>query len=633
MEHVRPAQHRQRRQVPAERPAPDAHPRQVQPHPERLRRGLQRRHLVLQHRPRHVGVDRLLPGQADAGGAPSVGDQDREPLLGEPLRGQVGALGAEHALGVRTAVGVQQHRQRIGVGRVPGRQHQRGGDAPLAQPPQPHVHPRQFGAFGEARHLDDRLLRRRAPHDRGAHPRGGQVAALHHQGAAAQPPRVHPGGVVGAGEAHLDAGVLAAVVQPQPHVLRLLRRRRRVQHPGAVHVQHRPDVLAGSAHHPVAPVQHPFAGGVHPEAQGRARGVERRDARHDLHPDVGGLRPQVPHGAGQRVRGERAQGALGAVLHGEDHRRGAVQPVRPPRGDQVRQLRTVPLHPHRLPGAVRAQHRQPHLGVVRARRRVGDRLRGGLRAARVADVPAPHRGVVDAGGEQEGPVRGPPQAPVAAHLLGGDELGQAPGDVLPVGGGHDPVAAVGDVQHVDRAAADVGHRPARGRQHRVDDRGGRGQLPGSGRAVQLHAVELAGQGEDRAGERLVDAVGDDAAARLAQPFPPGPLLRRQVLTGVADRARVGDHPLRAVRLGDPQAGRGVRAVPAPQERHPPAVGGDLERTGHADAETLGTGVLTWEAHAPNSDSPGRRPGAPAGRWRFGAVRPGEHGAARVSSPA
>jgi hypothetical protein len=64
--------------------------------------------------------DRAIPGGTPAAGAAAVGDDDREPLLGEPLGGEEGTGGLHDPLVVRAAVGVHGHRQ-PGAELVPGR--------------------------------------------------------------------------------------------------------------------------------------------------------------------------------------------------------------------------------------------------------------------------------------------------------------------------------------------------------------------------------------------------------------------------------------------------------------------------------------------------------------------------------
>ncbi len=57
---------------------------------------------------REVVADRLLPGGGAAGGAAAVGDDHREALVGEPLRGEVRVVRGQHPGPVRTAVGVHE---------------------------------------------------------------------------------------------------------------------------------------------------------------------------------------------------------------------------------------------------------------------------------------------------------------------------------------------------------------------------------------------------------------------------------------------------------------------------------------------------------------------------------------------
>ena len=63
-------------------------------------------------RPGQGAPDGPLPGRAAAGGAAAVGDQDGEPLVGEPLGDQEPVPGGQDLAVVRPAVGVEQHGQR-----------------------------------------------------------------------------------------------------------------------------------------------------------------------------------------------------------------------------------------------------------------------------------------------------------------------------------------------------------------------------------------------------------------------------------------------------------------------------------------------------------------------------------------
>ena len=93
--------------------------------------------------------------------------------------------------------------------------------------------------------------------------------------------------------------------------------------------------------------------------------------------------------------------------------------------------------------------------VVRAGRRIADGLGRGRRVRRVRDVPHADGAVVDAGGQQRRAVRSPPEAAVPVHLLGGDELGDAPHDVGIVVACEQAVAAAVGRGDAQVAAGDV----------------------------------------------------------------------------------------------------------------------------------------------------------------------------------
>ena len=57
-------------------------------------------------------MDRALPGRPASRGAPPVGDDDGEPLVGHPLGPDVGVVDAHDPPGVRAPVGVDEHRER-----------------------------------------------------------------------------------------------------------------------------------------------------------------------------------------------------------------------------------------------------------------------------------------------------------------------------------------------------------------------------------------------------------------------------------------------------------------------------------------------------------------------------------------
>ena len=106
--------------------------------------------LVVEHRTGQVAVHRPLELRPAARRAPPVHHDHREALVGEPLAGQVRGAGGQHALRVRPAVGVQQHRQRAARS-VPGGQQQRGAQLPGRRGEQrdPRRQPGRLGVGGD----------------------------------------------------------------------------------------------------------------------------------------------------------------------------------------------------------------------------------------------------------------------------------------------------------------------------------------------------------------------------------------------------------------------------------------------------------------------------------------------------
>ena len=68
--------------------------------------------LIVEHGRGQVSVDGAVPRRAASRRAPTVGDDDSEPLVGEPLRRQVGVVGAHDTRPVGAAVGVEEDRER-----------------------------------------------------------------------------------------------------------------------------------------------------------------------------------------------------------------------------------------------------------------------------------------------------------------------------------------------------------------------------------------------------------------------------------------------------------------------------------------------------------------------------------------
>ena len=311
-----------------------------------------------------------------------------------------------------------------------------------------------------------------------------------------------------------------------------------------------------------------------------------------------GVLPQQRRRAGGPVGGQDLHPALVAALHHDQRIRAA--PVVPAHGHEIGERRPVPLH-RSAPARQVGQH-QRHVGVGRARRRIGDLHRAPPGIGRVGDVPALDRRLVDPRDEQRGAVRRPPVTPGPVHLLGGDEFGQPVGDARVVlGPGHRPVrtrlAAQGRDAHA--AAAHVGHPLSRRIRPRVQRRGLKRQLPRRRRAAgfQVHRENPARQAEHGRPQRRVHRVRHDAAGLLAHSLPASLLLRRQIVVpGRGEHGRVGDQPFgAAAHVKQPQAGQRVGAGPAAQEQEPVPGGGDGERARYAQGESPGSGLLPGEA--------------------------------------
>ena len=110
VEHVRAPQHGEGGEVAAEAPAADRHALQVED-AVLLGRPLKCLDLVLEDRRGEVDGP-LAPTPTRARRTPPVGDDDGEPLVGHPLCPDVGVVGAHDPPGVRTAIRVDEHRER-----------------------------------------------------------------------------------------------------------------------------------------------------------------------------------------------------------------------------------------------------------------------------------------------------------------------------------------------------------------------------------------------------------------------------------------------------------------------------------------------------------------------------------------
>ena len=341
------------------------------------------------------------------------------------------------------------------------------------------------------------------------------------------------------------------------------------------HVQHRPQLQAGRGHRDAADQQAVAAFG-HALGDQAAVGSPRGRAGDDVDPVlVGGGVDHLGRAVGD-VDGQDVHPLLVPRLHGEQ-RRAACRPVH---GGQVLPVTACDVHPR----AVQAEQRKGHLGVGRACRGIGDDVRRVLRVGRVADGPARH-----------GAVRGPPVAAGPVHLLGGDELGEAPGDVLSVLLDQRAILAGGQLDHTQPPIGDVRDVRAGGIGPRVDDRL-LDQHPHRA-GGQVEDVQLAGEGECRDRERVVDAIGHDTAAGLAGALTPCALLGGQLLLAGQEFGGVDELRLAAAReVGRPEAVPRVGAGLRTQEQHARAVRRNAELLGRPESEALSAGLLAEERH-------------------------------------
>ncbi len=150
----------------------------------------------------------------------------------------------------------------------------------------------------------------------------------------------------------------------------------------------------------------------------------RRYAGDDVDPRVIGILAYHRRLTRRGVHLEDPHGALIAALHHDEQ---AV--FRPVHGGHVLESGAIPLHVLRG-RAVDADEMQCDLGVGGSRRRICDRHRRARRIGGIGDVPAMHARDVDASDQQARSIRRPPVPTLTGHLLGGDELGEAIGDLV-----------------------------------------------------------------------------------------------------------------------------------------------------------------------------------------------------------
>ncbi len=516
-----------------------------------------------------------LEGRPATGRAATVGDDHGEPLVGEPLARQERAPGVDHALGVRSAVRVEQHREAVPAGDVVARQQHRRRQAPL--PRREQVHPRL-----EVRRLGERPQRRRGPRPRhpGDRPVVVEGGLRDDEHPAGQPSRRHA--PLRAHRAH--PGLAGPDVQH--------RRRRRTgagrgeQDGVAVDVGHPADLQFGARHRLA----------VDDEAA-RVVGVRAPDQ-----PAVvevcGHTRDQVDPGVVD----------LGAHLARRPRRRVDLpqrDPLLVPRRRRDQECVPVPADLGEVlvvaevdvgARAVEAEQVQRHRRVGRPGGRVGDDAGLAVGVGGIGDVPAEHGGVVDAGRRERGTVGSPPEPAVAVHLLRGDEVGEPPGDVLGVGRRERRRLPRPERVHVQRPTAHEGDAGSRRVRARVDDgalhrQGGRGRARG-----EPDGERPPGEHEGGGGDVAVGRVLHDAAGLLADPLPAGLLLGREVLLARdVEGERVDEQVLLAGRdVEHPQAGHRVVPATAAQEDDPGTVGSDRHAPRGAEGEAPRRGLATGE---------------------------------------
>ena len=271
-------------------------------------------------------------------------------------------------------------------------------------------------------------------------------------------------------------------------------------------------------------------------------------------------------GQGGGVHGEQPEPLLVPGLHGQGER-----PVGLP--DDVGEVAEGLPVPLDLPGlggpagGVERDDEEPHLGVRGARRRVPDRSRRRGRVRGVAEVPDPDRGDVDAGHGERVARRRPPQPLVTPHLLGGDELRQAPGHPVGLPAGLPAGLPVG-LPVDQRAVADpVGADEPRSRRAHVGDRppvggeqgrhGGVRRQPLGLATVEVGDEELPTDREHGPRERAVGVVARDATSAFAGALASGALRGRELVGRRV--AGAGDQPLLTLGVEHPQPRRRVVA--------------------------------------------------------------------------
>ncbi len=327
-------------------------------------------------------------------------------------------------------------------------------------------------------------------------------------------------------------------------------------------------------------------------------GVDQRaGSRYELDPGVVVVAPDRAGTSRGDIDRQDLEPALVAGLHRDG------QPVLVP--VHVRQVRKPDPVPGDLqPGvAVECHEVQRDIGIRCARSGIPDGVRSRARVGRIRDVPDLHRFDVDAAHGQGGAVGRPPEPAMSAHLLGGDEVGTAPGHGVGVARlGHQAASVALQVRHPQLAAPNEGdltvvRRGARCRP-RIEDRPVDRNMSRPG-GVEVGGEQLAGERER--GERRIfrQCVRCDTAGAFAHSFTPRPFLGRQVGIvaghGRQQRNRIGDQRFVAGRgVGPPQAIDRVGAGPAAGEHDLLPIGRDREIAWLAERQSLSSGVLARE---------------------------------------
>lgn len=334
--------------------------------------------------------------------------------------------------------------------------------------------------------------------------------------------------------------------------------------------------------HPAGPAVRGVGGGQQPAVVQPGRG-----AGYVVDPELVGGPGEFGRPAGDGVGGQQQDVLLQPVGDGEQD-----LPVALPAGrGQVREGGGVPVQPY--PVAVQPEHPQLDVGVGAAGLRVGEGLGGQLRVRRVGEVAQRQGGFVHPGGEDGAAVGGPPVAAGAAQLLGGGELGHAPGGAVPRA---ERPAGVqrGGRGEVQGTLGDVGDALPGGVRPGVEGGGGGGQF-GGGAVGGVGTEEPSVEGED--GGREVGGGGEGADPRSPQPQPLAqpPFGRGQVGQGAGalggERHRVGHHGLLAGRqVEQPESVDRVLRAGGAQEEQAGAVGGEGGGARRAVAEPAGAGA-------------------------------------------